>query len=104
MLPALVWTLTLFLAAVGTLGVVVPLLPGTTLIFFGMVLHKLLLPGDLGWAAIGLVALIWFLSLVVDFAGAAIGARLFGGGKWGMAGATGGALVGMFFSLPALLI
>ena len=48
----------------------------------------------------------WLLSLVADFRVfcTVLGARVFGGSKWGMAGASGGALVGMFFSLPALLL
>lgn len=104
MLPYIVWTLTIVLTLVGTLGVIVPLLPGTTLILVGMFLHKLFLPADLAWTTVGIIAFIWLLSLLIDFGGVAIGARLFGGGKWGMAGATGGAMVGMFFSLPALII
>ena len=46
----------------------------------------------------------WTGSVIIDFLGVLIGTRLFGGTKWGMAGATGGAFVGMFFSLPALLL
>jgi uncharacterized protein YqgC (DUF456 family) len=46
----------------------------------------------------------WFVSIVADIACTIIGTRLFGGSKWGMAGATGGAMVGMFLSLPALVL
>ncbi|MCF7689720.1 MAG: DUF456 domain-containing protein [Cephaloticoccus sp.] len=80
------------------------MLPGTTLILLGIVLLKLLLPVTLGWTIVGWIALIWLLSVLADFLGIIIGARMFGGSKWGMSGATGGALVGMFFSLPALLV
>ena len=100
----LIWALTITLTIIGILGVIIPLLPGTTLILLAMVLHKILLPLDLTWTAIAFITLVWFLSLVIDFGGTALGARLFGGSKWGMAGATGGAMIGMFFSLPALLI
>lgn len=100
----LVWTLTVVLTLIGLAGVVVPLLPGTTLILIAMVLHKLMLPGDLSWAVLGGIAGFWLLSVLVDFAGVLLGTRLFGGGKWGMAGATGGAFVGMFFSLPMLVL
>lgn len=99
-----VWTLTVVLTLIGLAGVVIPLLPGTTLILVAMVLHKLLLPADLSWAVMGWIAGFWLLSVVVDFAGVMVGARLFGGGKWGMAGAAGGAVIGMFFSLPMLLL
>lgn len=99
-----VWTLTLLFALVGLAGVVVPLLPGTTLILIGMVLHKLILPDAVSWSALGWIGAIWFVSIVVDFIGVLIGTKLFGGGRWGMAGASAGAIVGMFFSLPALLL
>lgn len=100
----LVWTLTIVLTLIGLAGVVVPLLPGTTLIFAAMVVHKLLLPDDLSWAIIAWIGGIWVVSVIVDFAGVILGTRLFGGGKWGMAGAGGGALIGMFFSLPMILL
>ena len=100
----LVWSLTALLLLIGLIGCIVPVLPGTTLILFGAVLHKLLLPDSMTWSVIGWVAVLWFISVLADFIGVMIGARLFGGGKWGMTGATGGALVGMFFSLPALLL
>jgi uncharacterized protein len=100
----LVWSLTIVLTLIGLAGVVVPLLPGTTLILAAMVLHKLLLPGDVSWVMIGWISGIWLVSVIVDFAGVILGTRLFGGGKWGMAGAGGGALIGMFFSLPMILL
>jgi len=99
-----VWTLTVLLTAAGVLGVLVPLIPGTTLILFAMVLHKLLVPEALTWGMLGWIGLAWFASVVVDFAGVLVGTRLFGGTKWGLAGASGGAFIGMFFSLPALIL
>ncbi len=100
----LIWSLTSLLLLIGFVGCIVPMLPGTTFILLGVVLHKLLLPLSVSWSLVGWVAALWFLSVVADFVGVLIGARLFGGGKWGMTGATGGAFVGMFFSLPALLL
>ena len=100
----LVWTLTGLLTVIGLAGVVIPLLPGTTLILLAMVVHKLLLPGDLSWAVIAWIAGFWLLSAIIDFAGVVLGTRAFGGGKWGMVGASGGAVIGMFFSLPMLLL
>ena len=99
-----VWTLTVMLTLLGLVGVLVPVLPGTTLMLLAMVVHKLILPAGISWGALGWVTLFWFLSVVVDFAGVLIGTRMFGGSKWGIAGASGGAFLGMFFSLPALLL
>lgn len=104
MLEIATWTLTLTLMLIGVAGVIVPLLPGTTLILIAAIVHKLILPGDVSWVAIGLIALFWVFSIVADFGGVILGTHWFGGSKWGMAGASGGALVGVFFSLPALLL
>lgn len=104
MLEFATWSVTLALMLIGVAGVVVPLLPGTTLILIAAVLHKLLLPADLSWLTIGFIAVVWFISILADIGGVLIGTRWFGGSRWGMAGASGGALVGMFFSLPALIL
>lgn len=104
MLAIAIWSLTALLMLTGLVGVIVPLLPGTTLILIGVIIHKLVLPLDLSWLTVGFVALFWALSIVADILGTLLGTRWFGGTKWGMAGAGGGALVGVFFSLPALIL
>ncbi|HVU32081.1 MAG TPA: DUF456 domain-containing protein [Opitutaceae bacterium] len=98
------WFLTLTLMLGGLVGVVLPLVPGTLLILIGAIVHKLILPDSISWAVVGYMAGLWGLSMILDFAGVMIGTRWFGGGKWGMAGAGGGAFVGLFFSLPALVL
>lgn len=104
MLETATWILTSLLMLAGFAGVLVPLIPGTTLILLAAIIHKLILPDTLTWLTVGFVALFWLLSVAADFGGVILGTRLFGGSKWGMAGASGGAFVGMFFSLPALLL
>ena len=100
----LIWSFTILLLIIGLLGSVVPMLPGTTFIMLGVVLQKLMLSATMSWYVVGWIALIWVVSVLADIAGVIIGTRLFGGSKWGMTGASGGALIGMFFSLPALLL
>ncbi len=100
----LVWSVAIILMLAGLVGSVVPLLPGTTLVLAGVLLQKWLLPDTLTWLAVGWIAVFWFLSVIADIGCTIIGTKLFGGSKWGMAGATGGAVVGMFVSLPALLL
>ncbi|MEO6001886.1 MAG: DUF456 domain-containing protein [Opitutus sp.] len=104
MVETATWCLTLTLMLIGVIGVVIPLLPGTTLILAAALLHKWIQPNDLPWLAIGFIAVFWLLSIVADVGGVLLGTRWFGGGKWGMAGASGGALVGMFFSIPVLIL
>jgi uncharacterized protein YqgC (DUF456 family) len=99
-----VYLLTTVLILIGLIGVVVPLLPGTTLILAGMLIHKLLIPNSISGLGLTLIALVWGLSVLADFAGVLIGTRLAGGTRWGMAGAGLGALVGLWFSVPALIL
>jgi uncharacterized protein len=99
-----IWSAVILLMFVGLVGCVVPLLPGTTLILLAVLLQKWLLPDTITWLAVGWIAAFWLLSVLADLGCTLLGTKLFGGGRWGMAGATGGALAGMFFSLPALLL
>lgn len=99
-----VWCLAVLLILIGAAGTVVPLLPGTTFILLGVLLQKWLLPATLGWGPVAWIGGLWLLSVVADVACTIVGTKWFGGGKWGMAGATGGALAGMFFSVPALVL
>ncbi len=100
----LVWTLTLTLMLIGLIGAVVPILPSTLLILGAALIHKLALPGSFSWMAFGWIAFFFLISILVDIGCTLLGTRLFGGTKWGMAGAGGGAMVGMFFSLPGLIL
>lgn len=104
MLEVFTWCVTITLMIVGLIGVIVPLLPGTTLILAAAIIHKFLLPAELSWMAVGFIGLFWVFSIIADLGGVIVGTRLFGGSKWGMAGASGGALVGLFISFPALLL
>lgn len=97
------WILVGVLMLTGLIGSVVPLLPGTTLILAAVLLQKWLLAATLSWTAVAWIAAFWLCSVASDFACTLLGARLLGGSKWGLAGASGGALAGMFISLPALL-
>lgn len=103
--PFFIWALTLACTLIGVVGVILPVLPGPTLILIGMVLHQWLLPEmGPGWACVGVIAAVWLASIVGELLSALIGTRMFGGSNWGAAGATGGALVGVFFSLPMMLL
>ncbi len=103
-MTVLAWCLTVALVLAGLAGTVLPLVPGTTLIFAAVVLHKLLLPATVSWVMVAWVGAFWLLSLLIDVGGVMIGARLGGGSKWGMAGAGGGAALGALISVPALLL
>lgn len=101
----LLWTLAVVLIAVGLIGIVMPALPGTWLIFGGLVLAAW---AD-GFARVGVwtlavIGVIAAASYFVDFAAAALGARKLGASTRAMAGAALGTLAGLFFGLPGLIV
>ncbi|MEX2577623.1 MAG: DUF456 domain-containing protein [Verrucomicrobiales bacterium] len=106
-LPALKWTVIVVLLVVGFLGTFLPILPGTTLILAGVVFHYFALgmeDSGLTWQGLAFITVLYILSLLIDWFSGAVGARWFGSSKWGIVGAILGGIVGLFFSLPGLII
>jgi uncharacterized protein len=100
------WAATMLLMALGIIGTVLPVIPGTAMILGAAILHRVMLGPErsVGWWTLGLLVLLTLLSFAIDVAGGSLGARRFGATRWGMFGAFAGAIVGIFFSLPGLLI
>lgn len=100
------WSIAILLMAAGLLGTVLPIFPGTTIILFAAILHRIMLGPEksLGSRAIVALVLLTLISYALDFAGGYWGARRFGASKWGMVGATLGAIVGIFFGIVGLFV
>ncbi len=99
------WMLIVLLVAAGLAGTVVPALPGVPLVFAGLLLGAWL--GDfeaIGWVTLGVFAGLTALTLLVDFLAGAFGARYAGAGVRAFWGATIGAIVGLFFGLPGIVL
>ena len=93
------------LVLLGLIGVVLPALPGLPLVYAGMLLAAW---AD-GFERIGvwtLVALgvLTALSLAVDLAATAMGAKRVGASRMALAGAAIGTVVGLFFSLVRVFV
>lgn len=100
-----VWTLTISLLVVGIIGSVLPLLPGPLLIFLAGVIHTLLRPESaMSWQGLVVLGLLLVVAYVLDFASGAMGAKWFGASRWGLLGVFAGGIVGLFFSLPGLIL
>ncbi len=102
----LCWLGVITLFAVGWLGTVVPMLPGTAIILAAAVLHRVALGGakSVNWFVIALLVALTAASYGIDIAAGYLGAQRFGATRWGTFGAIVGALVGLFFGLPGILI
>ena len=103
-MTVVLWILGVALVGVGLAGIVFPALPGTVLIFVGLLLCA--------WAdgftrvGIGMMVLIGVIgaaSYFVDFVAAAVGARHVGASKPAVVGAALGTLLGLPFGLPGVI-
>jgi uncharacterized protein YqgC (DUF456 family) len=101
----LLWVAGGILVAIGLIGVVLPALPGTVLIFAGLLLAAW--AEDFTRVGLGTVALIGVIgaaSYGIDFAAAALGTRRLGASRRAMAGAGLGTIAGLFFGLPGIIL
>jgi uncharacterized protein YqgC (DUF456 family) len=100
------WLFVIVLFAVGLIGTVLPVFPGTTIILAAAVIHRMMLGPEksVGWRAIAILVLLTLASYALDFVGGYFGAKYFGATRWGTFGAIMGALVGLFFGIIGLFV
>ncbi len=104
-MPVLLWIVGVALVVIGIAGIVFPALPGTVLIFAGLLMtawaDDFTRVGPWTLLAIGLIGI---ASYAVDFVAAALGARHVGASRSAVAGAALGTLLGIPFGLPGVLL
>ena len=100
------WFVVVTLFAVGLIGTVLPVFPGTIIILTGALIHRMMLGAEksVSWRTIVILVLLTAGSYALDFLSGYFGARYFGATRWGMFGALLGALIGIFFGIPGLFI
>jgi uncharacterized protein YqgC (DUF456 family) len=103
-MTVLLWLLGGALVAVGFAGIIFPALPGTVLIFLGLLIAA---SAD-GFVRVGmwpliLIGVIGVLSYAVDFVAAALGAKGVGASPRAVVGAALGTLLGLPLGLPGVI-
>lgn len=99
------FSIALLVMFVGLLGTLVPGIPGAPLVMIAAVGHKLYFADQsASYLALAIMLFFMILSLVLDFLGSVVGAQKLGATWRGMLGAIIGATVGLFFSLPGLIL
>jgi uncharacterized protein YqgC (DUF456 family) len=100
------WLVAIILMAVGLIGTVLPVVPGTVIILAAAMIHQMMLGTEksLGWWNIAALVLLTVLSYGLELAGGYFGAKKFGASKWGAFGAMLGAMIGLFFGIIGLFI
>jgi uncharacterized protein YqgC (DUF456 family) len=99
------WVLATLIVIGGLAGTIIPALPGVPLVFAGLLLGAW--AGDfvrVGWTTVGILGALTALAWLVDFLAAAMGARQLGASQRAFWGAAFGAIVGMFFGLPGIIL
>ena len=103
--PTVTQAIAAVLVLVGLAGTVLPVLPGIAFVFGGLVLAAW---ADgfvrVGGITIAILGVLTAVAIAIDFAASAFGAKKFGASPRAAIGAGLGALVGIFFGLPGLVL
>lgn len=105
-LHTLILILTFLLMLVGLIGTVVPVIPGTILIFLAGLLYALV-EGfrTVGWPTLLVLGVLTLVATTADLWASSIGAKLGGASGWSVVAGLLGGLVGfVVFSLPGAII
>ncbi|MGB8247762.1 MAG: DUF456 family protein [Chlorobium sp.] len=98
------WIVSLVLIVTGYAGLVIPALPGIVFIFAGFLTAAWAENFVyVGWGTISVLGLLAGLAFLLDAVAGLVGAKRFGAGRSGLAGAAAGTFAGMFFGIPGLL-
>lgn len=97
--------LALLLMTVGLAGCVLPGLPGTPLVLAGAIAHRIWFGATSvnNWI-LALLVLLTIVSVALDYLASTLGAKKMGATWRGMTGAIAGAVVGLFFGIPGILL
>lgn len=103
--PTLLWFLAILMVGVGVAGIFIPVLPGTLLVFLGLLLAASI-DGfqKVGWIPLVLLGLLAASSYAIDLIASAQGTKRVGASKNAAVGAIIGSIAGLFFGIPGLVI
>ena len=103
---SLCWLAAIVVMAIGLIGTVLPVLPGTTIILAAAIVHRLIVGPEkgMGWWSLGGLIGLALVSYGIEFASSYFGAKYFGATRWGLVGAIIGGIVGIFTGFVTLVI
>ncbi len=98
------WLLVVGMVLAGLAGTVLPVLPGTLLVFAGLFVGAWIdgFARVGGWA-LGAIAVLALLAWATDYVAAMLGAKKVGASRWALIGAALGTVVGLFMGLVGVL-
>jgi uncharacterized protein YqgC (DUF456 family) len=99
------WVLAVALAGIGLVGIALPVVPGAPLLFAGLALGAWL--DDFRYVSEATVAGLAVMAIAtygIDFVAGSLGAKKFGASPRAVFGAACGAVAGLFFGLPGVIL
>ena len=100
----LLWVLCIALIVLGLAGTVLPLLPGTVLVWGGIVLGAWIDDfARVGTTSVVVVSVLALLAWALDYVAGLMGAQKVGASKQALLGAAVGTVVGLFMGLVGVL-
>ena len=103
--PAILYVLAALIVVVGLAGTVLPVIPGTLLVFAGLLLAAW---ADgftrVGVVGLAIIAVLGVIAFGMDVAASAFGAKRVGASPQALVGATAGGVVGMLFGIPGIIL
>jgi uncharacterized protein YqgC (DUF456 family) len=99
------FSLAMLVMLVALIGTIVPALPGTPIALAAAVAHRVYFgAASVNNTVLVVLVLLMLLSLLFEFLASVLGAKKFGATWRGAVGAVIGGVIGMFFSLPGLIL
>jgi uncharacterized protein YqgC (DUF456 family) len=100
----LMWVLSIALIVLGLAGTVLPLLPGTLLVWGGIVVGAWIDDfARVGITSVAVVSVLAVLAWALDYVAGLMGAQKAGASKQALLGAAAGTVVGLFMGLVGVL-
>lgn len=94
----------LIAGAIGLLGVILPVLPGTLLSFGGMLCAYFVQGSTITMTQLVVCGVLSIIVIILDYFLPGYFTKLFGGTKAGITGATIGTFVGLLFGIPGIIL
>ena len=101
----LCWLLAGLIVIAGLAGTVIPALPGVPLVFAGLFVVAWIGHFEtISWITVGVLAMLTVVTWVMDLLASVLGARYLGASPRALWGAVFGAILGIFFGLPGIVL
>ncbi|MFQ5878248.1 MAG: DUF456 domain-containing protein [Acidobacteriota bacterium] len=99
------WIVAALLVLVGIAGTVLPAVPGTALVFCGLLIAAWIDHFQrVGWITLAVLGAVALISLGFDIVATGLGARRLGASRAAVIGAALGTVVGLFLGLPGMAL